>query len=759
MGGALRSGRGLGGPGAGGVVAALAEQPTLVPGVYRLPEDPVGPDILIPGFGSSEAVLGAFGWFSAGWIERLAPGLAVYLNRDGAAPIEFTVAPWHYPAEVRAMEKAQALSPDEAQARVAEVLTGGGIEQAATALARHALDCMTWMIATAKLRLRVAVPIAGSNYHPKFWLFREGEDQVIVRGSGNATGRGIDGGVEHFDVDVSWIASSRPRVEQGVRMMEDWRLGRSRGIERVVALEEALRQRIIQVAPGAAPEVADYDAAVARDGSPPWASGAGRRSRVLQLRIPDWLNWRTGRYVHQKEAVDAWEGEPEPERGTIAMATGAGKTLTALVCAARCQDRLPANGPFAVVVAAPSVPLVLQWRDEIAKFGVIAATPTLSRDTDAALTNFFRGLRGGGTHVMVITNNLLCTEAFRATMERMSNGVPTLLIGDEAHRLGAHGFIDAPPEFFERRLALSATPERQYDPDGTEAIFQFFGPPAYEFGLDRAIGFCLVPYDYLVHAAVLEEEELDAFLALTRRIGQRMAFADDSEDDSLLRLLLRRRRIVENAEAKLPLLRSVLHRRGRSLDRALIYASAKNPAQFDAIGAMLDVLEVRWAPVTQETTASAGKLERTLDAFRDGGYQVLLAKKVLDEGVDIPSVREAFIVASSSVEREWVQRRGRVLRRHPGKNHAVVHDFLALPPTEVVEVGDKALGGLVANELERAYAFAGHARNAAGEDGVLAAIRRLREAYWPESSLSSQRILNGPGERFLAPGMWMEGTE
>lgn len=736
---------------------ALAEQPTLVPGVYRLPEDPVGPDILIPGFLSSEAVLGAFGWFSAGWIERLAPGLAVYLNREGTAPIEFTVAPRHYPAEIRAMERAQALSADEAQARVAEVLTGASVEQVETALARHALDCMTWMIAKGKLRLRVAVPAVGSNYHPKFWLFCEGEDRLIVRGSGNATGRGIELGVEHFDVDVSWVPTSRTRVRQGVRMLEDWRLGRSQGIDRVVALEEALRQKIIEVAPDAAPEAADYDAAVVRDGNPSWAAGAWRRRQGPRLRVPDWLNWRTGRYAHQKEAVDAWEGDPEPERGTMAMATGAGKTLTALVCAARCQDRLPAESPFVVVVAAPSVPLVLQWRDEIAKFGLHAATPTLGGDTDAALTNFSRGLQLGGTHLMVITNNLLCTESFRTTMERMSRALPTLLVADEAHRLGAHGFIDAPPEFFERRLALSATPERQYDPDGTEAVFRFFGPPVYEFGLDRAIGFCLVPYDYLVHAAVLDEEELDDFLALTRRIGQRIAFADGSaQDDSLLRLLLRRRRIVENAEAKLPVLRAVLRRRGRSLEQALVYASAKNPAQFDAIGRILSELELRWAPVTQETTASAGKLERTLDAFREGGCQVLLAKKVLDEGVDIPAVREAFIVASSSVEREWVQRRGRVLRRHPGKTHAVVHDFLALPPTDVVKRGDQALGGLVANELGRAYAFAGHARNATGESGALAAIRRLREAYWPDAGFGDRTILKLSGDRILAPGTWRE---
>jgi len=120
--------------------------------------------------------------------------------------------------------------------------------------------------------------------------------------------------------------------------------------------------------------------------------------------------------------------------------------------------------------------------------------------------------------------------------------------------------------------------------------------------------------------------------------------------------------------------------------------------------------------VTQETTARRSRLEDILKAFRTGGLQVLLAKKVLDEGVDIPSIREAYIVASTTVEREWVQRRGRVLRRHPGKEHAVVHDFLALPPAATVRMGDQPLKRLVRRELERA--LAGDDETAASDDSL-----------------------------------------
>ena len=206
------------------------------------------------------------------------------------------------------------------------------------------------------------------------------------------------------------------------------------------------------------------------------------------------------------------------------MATGAGKTITALICATRVQDRLEGR-PFLVIISAPSVPLIQQWRKEAAKFGVRAVVPTIEPNTDMALTNLFRRLRGGGTHVVIVTNHLISSPSFQATVAQTHSAAAadTLFIGDEVHTLGAAKFVANKPEFFTRRLGLSATPERQYDPDGTEEIFAFFGDPVYEFGLDRAIGFCLTPYNYYVHAATLEDDEVARFERLSKRIRIAMA--------------------------------------------------------------------------------------------------------------------------------------------------------------------------------------------------------------------------------------------
>lgn len=734
----------------------LRDQASIRPGLFRLPDDPVARTVLIPGFSAARSVRGAFGWFTVGWIARLAPGLAEFLNRQDTTQIEFTVAPAFFAAERAAVERASRLSADEATELVAKIFTTGRAE--ATALGRHAIDCLAWMIAVDRLKLRVAVPKPTSNYHPKIWLFEDGHSRVLARGSGNATMYGVAGGVEHLDVDVSWISDSRRRVDDGAAILADWSAGRSLGIERVVELPDALAESIITTAPGRAPGPEDYALALGRD-------ERGRR-RVREtaatairrrLMIPDWLEWRTGAYAHQGEAVSAWEGGSDPEKGIVAMATGAGKTRTALVCATRAQDRID-NGAFLVVVSAPSIPLIGQWRDEVAEFGVRAVAPSLESSTQAAIARLLRALPSGGTHVAIVTNNMLCSRRFQTALEqsiaRSERRVHTMFIGDEAHTLGADSFLANKPTFFERLLGLSATPERQYDPDGTEEIFEFFGGSVYEFGLDRAIGFCLVPYDYYVHACTLSLDEVEAFEDLSRSIGAAMRRSDANEDDSpLTRLLTARRRIVETATSKMILLRTVLERRGpRDLTQALVYASAKNPQQFEQVSEILTKLGLKWAPVTEHTTANRGLLSRRLATFADGGSQALLAKKVLDEGVDIPSVREAFIVASSTVEREWIQRRGRVLRRFPAKPFAVVHDFLALPPASMLrqETTISGVERIVQTELNRAYSFATHARNTTGPGGVLSHLAAIESAYWPRPSHSS-RILQEPEQHIVAP--------
>lgn len=731
----------------------LCDVSTLRRSFYKLPEDPFAREILIPAFQEARSVRGVFGWFSSGWISRLAPGLAMYLQHPETRTIEMTISPTLYEPEHQVVERAVGLSDDEAAHRVSEVFVHGRSD--VEALSRHALDCLGWMLATRQLRLRIAVPQPGSNFHPKMWCFGDYRDYMIANGSGNATGHGVVGGVEQMTVTVSWDEHDAEVFERAKSALDDWSYGRSIGISRVFDLPEAVEARIIETAPPVAPKESDYFDAVEADGNPSWAVDPHESLRrrfaktvtaaVPALQIPEWLHWRDGAFAHQGEAVDAWESADLPERGILEMATGAGKTLTALVCAARAQQRVP-DRPLLVIVSAPSRTLVAQWRSEIAKFGLRAIAPVLESSSDMALSRAMRQLQQGGTVAIVVTNVMLCERRFQSTIEAASGDASSLLIADEAHSLGADGFINNKPEFFEKRLALTATPIRQYDPDGTEEIFNYFGEPVYRFGLDRAIGFCLTPYRYYVHAATLDEDELDEFVELTKRIGAAIGQDDEERRDTLL---IRRRRIVETANAKYFLLKHALETRGtRELSHALVYASAKNPEQYDRIAELLDELEIRWTGVTQAMSTAA--IQKAFEAFAAGGFQVLLAKKLLDEGVDIPATREAFIVASSSVEREWIQRRGRVLRQHPDKPFALIHDFLALPPARLV-TSAPSTRSIIDAELSRAYAFAHHADNPTGSAGAFANIGEIRGAFWPSDSRRPS-YLQHPGDMYVAPG-------
>lgn len=729
----------------------LPDEKTLRSDILQLPDEPLAARILIPGWRQATVVRGGFGWFSSGWIGKLAPGLAAYLSNPSAETITFTVSPALFAHEIDTLTDAVTMSDEDAVARVLEVFVSG--KPTASALARHALDALAWMLATGKLELLIAKPAPGHGYHPKMWWFGDADgNAVMVRGSANATSKGLQASAEHMDVDVSWDEPNG-RYTKSVAILDNFQFGRSNAIAKVFPLPEAVRLGIIETAPESAPTIEEYRIAAAADGNPAWASEDHARfslsADIPRLAIPGYLNWRTAPYEHQGAAVAAWEGGEQPERGVLSMATGAGKTIAALIAATRAQERRDGH-PLLIVVSAPNRILVDQWVNEVAKFGV-SATAVVDDANRSKLTDALRRLRKGGTHVLVVTNALVSKQAFSTTIEEAARnrGATAMLIGDEAHTLGSQGFITNPPEFYDLRLGLSATPERQYDPDGTEDLMTYFGGSVYNFGLAEAIGFCLVEYDYFVHTSTLDADELALYIEVSTQIS-RLSHIDGAEE-RVKQLLIQRRGIIEVAVSKQSLLRRVLEHRGPpDLHHVLIYTSSKNEAQFNGVRDTLSDLDIVTRTVTQFETGTA-QLDRDIAAFRAGDVQVLLAKKVLDEGFNLPEVREAFILASSTVEREWVQRRGRVLRQADNKDFAVVHDFLVTPPTRTLRDQGPGARKLVVSELDRALAFAEHARNANGQSGALSTINAIRGAVWPSAG-ERPTLLREPGDMNIAPG-------
>jgi len=318
--------------------------------------------------------------------------------------------------------------------------------------------------------------------------------------------------------------------------------------------------------------------------------------------------------------------------------------------------------------------------------------------------------------------------------------VEVFLVGDEMHNLGAPTHFRSLPERANSRLGLSATPIRQYDPDGTDRLFEYFGPQVFTFGLEEAIrAGCLTPYQYFLHEVPMTDRELDKWTELTEELT-RAGFKRDDDGQVIgltkrgERLLRDRRAVLEQASAKPHVLRQLLEEKGpTSIQRCLVYASSKavvldQGRQIERVNEMLSDLGIISHQFTSAETSrhTAAKL---LEAFGRGDYQVLTAMKVLDEGIDIPQTDTAFILASSAVQREWVQRRGRILRRAPGKSMASVHDFIVVPPEPDSEEGASILRG----ELRRAEEFAALAENEWDSDGPRSIISKLEAHTWVRS--------------------------
>ena len=695
-----------------------------VPGIrplYMLPDDPVTEEVLIPCFQSATQIDCMMGFFSSEVLVSLAPGLATFINCSHES-LRLIISPLLRSEDKDAVEAGIASPEDIASTALKDIIfTEDLVEQ-------HTLKCLSWLLRSGRVKIRIAL-MKDALFHPKVWLFRGDDDVIAAHGSSNMTDAGIRKNIEQISISKSWEDSNQHYTTEKfcAQFKKLWKNEDDSCI--VVTMPQAIRESLLQTyRSDTLPTEADLQSLYRR------AAGTVQESpgvyELFELprasfAIPSELRFEEGPFEHQGQAVNAWC--EAGYQGVLEMATGSGKTIAAMICAHRLYEE---HNPLLIVVAAPYIPLIQQWCDEISPFGLKAVNLTEShgaRGRARELNKIKRQLRAGRSDVetVVVSHKTFCNSDFKAEIEKFN--CTTLLIADEVHNLGSEGFITDLPSFFDYRLGLSATPIRQYDEQGTEIIFSFFGPVVFQFTLEEAIGRCLVEYDYYVHPVELTQDEMDRWYELTEKIKANVWRSEPEEPDEYLTKLLRdRRAILESAENKIAVLEAVLiHENFRSLRHTLIYASDKAPQQLDAINALLKAQGVLFHQLTYEETANREKTKQIIGSFQEGTLGILTAKRVLDEGVNIPQIQKAFILASTTVERQWIQRRGRLLRtcREIGKTHSEIHDFIALPPN-LANI-DRDARTLIRSELLRVEEFASLARNAGRADGPLEEIDNL----------------------------------
>ena len=713
--------------------------------IYILPRDNFVGEVLIPSFCNSSSLDCMFGFFSSAALKSVAAGLAAYFQKP-TEPIRLLIGPNISEEDAHALKEGVFTPRQVLEARMVELL--GEAHLSTSAIVRHTLACLTYMLSVDLLHIRLVWLPAGSLFHSKVWFFREKENFLVAHGSSNLTASGLKGNHEQIRVDRSWDG---PKACETIDSLHDeflalWRGSRDYAV--TLELPSALKHNLIhEYAPGHPPTLRDFRDAWVEDGEALQNLGLSptkgrlekcpkldrirmrREDSVQHLTMPQYLVLDDGPFAHQGRAIAAWEAKGR--RGILSMATGSGKTVAALAAAARLQEE---ESSLLIVVSAPYKPLVAQWIEEGQKFGVKALSiEGNSTKRGLRLQSAIQRLKERQSNVefQVVTNEFLTNLHFRQALDTLPSSVKSLLVADEVHSLGTQRFLSDPPTRFDFRLGLSATPQRQYDPEGTKALLDYFGPIAFEFALQEAIGVCLVPYKYHIHQVSLSIEEYEVWKKLTAQLRHLGILGDTDPTESgrlstkAKRLLMARRLIVEAAHNKLQVLYNILRARNRDeIRHVLVYATDKKRAQLQSVNYILqDKLNLIVHEFTAKETASRKKSADLLARFAAGDYNVLTCMRVLDEGVDIPQVNEAFLLASNTVRRQWIQRRGRILRRSDTtqKHFAHLHDFLVVPP----DLWEPEARAILVGELTRAREFATLSLNGGSPDGPFVVIEEL----------------------------------
>jgi superfamily II DNA or RNA helicase len=554
-------------------------------------------------------------------------------------------------------------------------------------LSRTHTELLAALVTYGTLDLKIATPSAVNGiFHDKLGLFWDsGGSAVSFTGSANETFSAWDVEKNHesFEVFRSWDTSDARRIDRHAAYFESlWRDREPRVEVRSfpAAAEEVLKAAVVDD---------ELEAAVKRFRQARSAPRGPTRRVVFER--------------YQKQVIEAFDETP---RGLVAHATGSGKTLTALEITRRWIE----NGRPALIIV-PSDLLALQWARESAAYlseldvaFVQAGGTAATHDWQKLLPDMTRDDSNLGPRVVIAT---LQTASRPVFLSRVVEGSHLLVVVDEVHRAGS----PTGRNLFELdaggRLGLSATPDRYGDPEGTQAIHSYFGAviePVVTLS-DAIQAKRLVEYDYFVRTVGLTPTEAEAWLELTSEIQSAFARLPESDtggkiqSEAFQRLLIARARIVKQAERKADLATEVIAQEWEDGDRWLVYCDSQGQ-----LASVLGELRGVGLDAYEYHSAMEGGRRETMSYFAHNGG-VLVAIRCLDEGVDVPAANAALILASSTNPREFIQRRGRVLRSAPGKAHATIHDCI------VTLTDESGARRIIDSDFSRALAFAGEARN------------------------------------------------
>lgn len=659
---------------------------------YRSLIDNVVQDFYIPLLKEAVAYKRAVGYFSSSSLVEISKGIAEMAAKGGK--IQIVASPYLSNEDIEAIKKGY-----EDRQKIIENALMVQLKEPVDYYSLERLNLLTCLIADGILEIQVAF-IDGKNeigmYHEKMGLIEDAEgNKVAFSGSNNESVMGMLVNYEAMDVFRSW---GDPGELERVRLKENafysiWNNTEPNiKVLRFPKVTDVMIEKYRRKAPNFDIDREQFERRLFHYSRDIKVAPTSQKE-IVGARVPEDIVLRS----YQKEAISIWVGENY--RGIFDMATGTGKTLTGLGAVAKLSEDL--KDDLAVIIVCPYQHLVEQWVEDIERFHIkpiIGYSSSPQKDWKKRLS---RAVRDQKLRKEKRFFCFICTNAtFTNSMVQEEIGKihsPILLMVDEAHNVGAESYRKLLDDRFTYRLALSATLERHQDEEGTAWLYDFFGRKCIEYPLKKAIEEDkLTRYKYYPIVVYLTEEELQQYEQKSYEMTKCLIKGRNGKTKLNRRgeiLALERARIVAGASGKLDALRERMTSYVKD-NNILVYcgathvidekadntaANAEDIRQIEAVTRILgNEFHMSVAKFTSEEDMETRATIK--EQFQRGDrLQAIVAIKCLDEGVNIPGIRTAFILASTTNPKEYIQRRGRVLRKAPNKPFAEIYDFVTLP--------------------------------------------------------------------------------
>ena len=598
--------------------------------------------------------------------------------------------------------------------------------------------CLAYMISQKRIDIRIIKPRGQKGIaHTKTGQFRDGDSITAFTGSANFTISGLFNNIENISIDRSDSIDVmvQKRIAKQRKDFDAIMSGEKKGIE-YLSPKDLVEAISTNYGDSDIEELLDVERKLkeVKRSARPVATTAQEELTVASPSFP----YDKPR-DYQMLAFENWKNNGQ--QGLFAMATGTGKTITSLNCLLEIYKR---NGYYKAIILVPTITLVNQWEKECWKFNFGNIIKVYSKNAEwrskielLQMAEKYRKPNEPTQNFIIISTYASFARENVFSVLNSFERAKVLLIADEAHNMGSPSILKRLGTInYLRRIGLSATPERQFDEDTNKKLYRFFGAEekfTFEYSMEEAIQKgVLCRYYYYPHLVKLTDEEMANYVELSEKISKYFNYNSgefDKKDEILMGLLLARKRIIHKAANKLDAFKKIIEERyekNGNLKYSLIYVPEGNKPDYfpeadlfdkteqvadDAVSDhLIDIYTEAVMRVDKYITVRkfvSGQKDRDeiLADFAKGKLQVLTSMKCLDEGVDVPRSELAIFCASTGNPRQFIQRRGRVLRKHPDKYMAEIHDLVVAPEVSATSASYKMEQSLLKGELMRVKNF------------------------------------------------------